>query len=69
MDNCRHDEGECSYCGKEREGVTCVMDGAEVFLCKADFWKMLKLRSARPKAEPSTPLFNGMEPAERFDVA
>jgi ribosomal protein L24E len=67
MDNCRFDEGACSYCGKGKEGAYVTMDGDEVFLCKADFWRMLKLRSAaRPREQatpPLDPMGNGHETA------
>jgi hypothetical protein len=44
MNNIRYDEADCHYCGKTKEGARVTMDGTEVFLCKSDFWRMLRLK-------------------------
>ena len=62
----RFEEGTCAFCSKDREGFSVTMDGSELFLCKPDFIRTVKMRSA---VQPKAPHLHGLTaPAERNDV-
>lgn len=50
----RSGTGTCLWCAGQKEGVEVEFtDGSlKGFLCKADFWKLVKTRSIRGKENP-----------------
>lgn len=58
-------EQECSFCGKDKEGVAVDIDGAESFLCWPDLRKLVRLKAtSKPRPEPLTPAFPAMNGCE-----
>ena len=52
-------EDTCIWCDRKTEGVEADFGGLKGFLCRADFWRALRVRSERKEksesAKPSSP--------------
>ena len=54
----KHGEGKCLWCAKDTEGVEVEFQDGSLrgFLCRSDFWRLLKQRSGHKNG-------NGKKPA------